>query len=58
MIAHYLKIAFRNLRKYNRQSLISIGGLAIGLLAFMLCNYYVQYHLFFNTQVAKLKTEN
>ncbi len=50
MFLHYIKIAFRNLKKYKSQSVISIVGLAIGFLSFALCNYYVQYHLFFNTQ--------
>lgn len=32
MLHHYVTIAFRNLVKYKVQSLISIGGLAIGLI--------------------------
>ena len=51
MVLHYFRITFRTMRKYSRQSLIGICGLAIGLLTFMLCNYYVQYHLFYNTQI-------
>ena len=51
MIQHYFKIAFRNLRKYRNQSIISIVGLATGFLFFMVCNYYVQYHLFFNASI-------
>ena len=51
MITHYLKIALRNLWKYKTQSIISIVGLSLGFLSFMLCNYYVQYHLFYNTQI-------
>ena len=51
MIQHYLTICFRNLKKYKSQSIISIVGLAIGFLSFVLCNYYVQYHLFYNTQI-------
>ena len=51
MIKHYLTICFRNLKKYQSQSIISIVGLSIGFLSFMLCNYYVQYHLFFNTKI-------
>lgn len=32
MLHHYVTVAFRNLIKYKVQSLISIGGLAVGLL--------------------------
>ena len=34
MIAHYLKIAWRNLLKYRMQSVVSILGLAVGLACF------------------------
>ena len=33
MILHYFKIAFRNLCKYKTQNIISIIGLAVGLLS-------------------------
>ena len=39
MITHYLKVAFRNLLKYKTQNLISIVGLAVGLLCFCICFY-------------------
>lgn len=39
MILHYLKIAFRNLCKYKMQNIISIIGLAVGLLCFCICIY-------------------
>ena len=39
MIIHYLKVAIRNLLKYKRQNLISIGGLAVGLFCFCICFY-------------------
>ena len=39
MIFHYLKIAFRNLCKYKTQNVISIIGLAVGLLCFCVCIY-------------------
>lgn len=39
MILHYLKIAFRNLCKYKTQNIISIIGLAVGLLCFCICMY-------------------
>ena len=34
MIAHYLKVAFRNLWKYKTQHIVSVFCLAIGVLAF------------------------
>jgi len=34
LLQHYIKIAFRNLLKYKVQSIISIVGLAIGLICF------------------------
>ena len=63
MIKHYVTICLRNLKKYQSQSVISIVGLSIGFLSFVLCNYYVQYHLFYNAQmpnsdrIYKLDTE-
>ena len=39
MIFHYLKIAFRNLYKHKTQNIISIIGLAVGLLCFCVCIY-------------------
>ena len=39
MIFHYLKIAFRNLCKHKTQNIISIIGLAVGLLCFCVCIY-------------------
>ena len=51
MIKHYLTLCYRNLKKYKSQSIISIVGLSIGFLSFILCNYYVQYHLYYNTQI-------
>lgn len=39
MIAHYLKIAWRNLLKYRTQNIISIIGLAVGLFSFTVCFY-------------------
>ena len=39
MIRHYLKVAFRNLLKYKTQNIISIIGLAVGLLCFCICMY-------------------
>ena len=39
MLQHYLKIAYRNLWKYRTQNIISIIGLAVGLLCFSICMY-------------------
>ena len=39
MILHYFKIAFRNLCKHKTQNIISIIGLAVGLLCFCVCIY-------------------
>ena len=45
MIKNYLKVAFRNLRKYKSFSVINIGGLAIGLAACLLILQYVSFKL-------------
>lgn len=37
MIKHYFKVAFRNLWKYKVQNIISVIGLAVGLLCFSVC---------------------
>jgi|AntRauTorckE6833_2_1112554.scaffolds.fasta_scaffold14692_2 putative ABC transport system permease protein len=43
MIKNYLKIAFRNLRKNKIDSVISIGGLAVGLACCILLVFYVRF---------------
>lgn len=43
MLIHYLKIAFRNLRKYKLQSIISITGLAVGFVCFTLSMLWIRY---------------
>jgi len=43
MFLHYLKIAFRNLRKYKTQSLTGIFGLAFGLACFVPALYWLHY---------------
>ena len=43
MIKHYLKVAFRNMRKYKTQSLIGIFGLAFGLACFVPALYWLRY---------------
>ena len=40
MLYHHIKIAFRNLRKYKIQNIISIIGLAIGFTVFVLGGYW------------------
>ena len=45
MIAHYLKIAFRNLVKYRTQSVISILGLAVGFVCFALATLWIHYEM-------------
>ncbi|MDR2056737.1 MAG: ABC transporter permease [Dysgonamonadaceae bacterium] len=45
MIKHYLKVAFRNLRKYRLQSLISIAGLAAGFVCFALSVLWIRYEM-------------
>ncbi len=49
MIAHYLKVAVRNLLKYKVQSIISIVGLAIGLATFSLSSIWLKYELTYDT---------
>lgn len=38
MLGHDVKVAWRNLLKYKRQTVISILGLAVGLTSFVVCN--------------------
>ncbi|MDR1003517.1 MAG: ABC transporter permease [Prevotellaceae bacterium] len=45
MIAHYLTIAFRNLRKYRTQSIISIVGLTVGFVCFALATLWIHYEM-------------
>ncbi|MDR0961161.1 MAG: ABC transporter permease [Mediterranea sp.] len=45
MVAHYIKLAFRNLWKYRTQSLISIVGLAVGFVCFALANLWIHYEV-------------
>jgi len=61
MIQHYFKIAFRNLCKYKTQNIISVIGLAVGLLCFCICMYCSRFvettdHCFTNyNRIAELK---
>jgi putative ABC transport system permease protein len=43
MFTHYLKIAFRNMRKYKTQSITGIFGLAFGLACFIPALYWLHY---------------
>ena len=45
MFTHYLKIAFRNLKKYKLQSIISIIGLSIGFVCFILSMLWIRYEI-------------
>lgn len=64
MIRHYFKIAFRNILKYKTQNIISIVGLAVGLLCFSICMYCSRFvkatdHCFANySRIAELSLYN
>ena len=45
MILHHLKIAFRNLRRYKTQSVISILGLAVGFTCFAISTLWIRYEM-------------
>lgn len=45
MIKHYLKTAYRNIRKYKQQNIISVIGLAIGFVCFALSVLWIRYEL-------------
>ncbi|MCD8267586.1 MAG: ABC transporter permease [Parabacteroides sp.] len=45
MLAHYFKIATRNLLKYKQQTAISIVGLAIGFTCFALSMLWIRYEM-------------
>jgi len=49
MILHYLKIAFRNMRKYKNQTLISVIGLAVGFTCFALSMLWIRYEMTFDS---------
>ena len=49
MFKNYLKIAFRNIKRYKFYSLINIMGLAVGMTCFILVLLYVQYEFSFDT---------
>ena len=45
MFFHHLKIAFRNLRKYKTQNIISIIGLAVGFTCFAFSALWIRYEM-------------
>ncbi|MCQ2084286.1 MAG: hypothetical protein MJY58_07330, partial [Bacteroidaceae bacterium] len=49
MFRHYLKIAFRNIRKYALQNTVSIIGLAAGFIALSLSSLWVNYEDSYDT---------
>ncbi len=49
MFLHYLKIAFRNLRKYKTQNAISILGLAVGFVCFSLSTIWIRYEMSYDS---------
>jgi hypothetical protein len=48
MFKHYLKIAFRNLRKYKNQTLVSVVGLAVGFACFAVATLWIRYEMTFD----------
>jgi len=48
MLLHYLKISFRNLRKYKTQNIISIIGLAVGFACFAFSAIWIRYEMSFD----------
>ena len=60
----YIKVAFRNLWKYKAQNIISVIGLAVGLLCFSVCMYCSRFvestnHCFDNySRIAELNLYN
>jgi len=45
MLHHHLKMAFRNLRKYKTQNIISIIGLAVGFTCFAFSALWIRYEM-------------
>ena len=48
MFTHHLKMAFRNLRKYKTQNIISIIGLAVGFTCFAFSALWIRYEMSFD----------
>ncbi|MDR3252600.1 MAG: ABC transporter permease [Tannerella sp.] len=49
MILHYLTVAFRNLRKYKSQTLISVVGLAVGFTCFAMAVLWIRYEMSYDS---------
>ena len=49
MLTHNFKIAFRNMLKYRRQTMISVIGLAVGLTCFALSSLWIRYEMAFDS---------
>ncbi|HHU26153.1 MAG TPA: FtsX-like permease family protein [Bacteroidales bacterium] len=49
MFQHYLKIAWRNLRKYKTQTVVCILGLAIGFTAFAFTLSWIRYEMSYDS---------
>ena len=49
MFGHYLKIAFRNIRKYALQNIVSVLGLALGFVCLSLSIIWIRYEHSFDT---------
>ena len=53
MFTHNLKIAFRNIRKYKSQNIISIIGLAVGFVCFAFSALWIRYEMSYDSFHAK-----
>ena len=49
MFQHHLKMAFRNLRKYKTQNIISIIGLAVGFTCFAFSALWIRYEMSYDS---------
>lgn len=64
LFQHNLKVAIRNLSKYKGQTLISVLGLAMGILSFTVCTYIIRLMVSVNSefpnyeQMGKLESFN
>jgi ABC-type antimicrobial peptide transport system permease subunit len=49
MFIHYIKVAFRNMRKYKYQTLVSVIGLAVGFACFAVATLWIRYEMTFDS---------
>ncbi|MDR2026743.1 MAG: hypothetical protein LBQ01_04190, partial [Prevotellaceae bacterium] len=49
MIRHYIKVAFRNMRKYINQTLVSVAGLAVGFVCFAMATLWIRYEMTYDS---------